>query len=316
MSDDDSIKLTTDQIKEIQIADSLYRSIDLKEFAEKYEYELLNNYSTLFSTILFTPRLDKFNDIKRVSINKTVREDRTNGRLFRLDDLKYPPEIVCDKLNYNRASYKKQSIFYGGFGQFQALFENSPSTGDLYTISTWRQKENTTLSYVSIFHDEKVIESSDDFLPDWTFYLDQLSKLDPITREAYNKFLSLVTFFFTRPVDPNKRIEYLFSAHIANRIFCSSCTPSIEAILYPSVPMRYVASNLAILPKSFDEKFYFVNAEEYIVHNKTENKNQWTSSIIGNANKLIDNKIIWQNSYLNKDLLKFMKFYEANINDL
>jgi hypothetical protein len=293
MSIYESIKLTPEQIREIEIADSLFRSTNLKEYAERHEHDLLTDKFAIFSTILFTPRQDKFRDILRLSVNKNVKEDNSNGRLFNIEDLKYPPDRICSKLNYNRASYKNQSIFYGGFGPFQTLFENSPSTGDLFTVSTWRQKENTTLSYVSIFQDEKVKECSEDFRADWDFYLEHISKLDPITSAAYHKLLSLITFFFILPVDPSQKIEYLFSAHIANKIFFSSCTPSIEAILYPSVKMRCIASNIAILPRAFDEKFYYVGAEEYVVLNKTKDRNQWTSYLISKSNKLLDNKLIW-----------------------
>lgn len=161
MIDLNNIKLSDEDIWAIEHADYQYRNIDLESFAKNNEDGLINNKTCLFSTILASTDFDSFNDIKRVSINKTVREDRTNNRLFSINDLKYPPKRVVEKLYYNRASYKKQSMFYGGFGDFQGHFENPPNTGDLFTISTWRQKVNTKLHFAIIFHDEKLQECTD-----------------------------------------------------------------------------------------------------------------------------------------------------------
>lgn len=260
-------------------------------------HNLINDRTCLFSTILASSDIDRFNDIKRVSINRTIRDDKTNNRLFYVEELKYPPKKVANKLYYNRASYKKQSMFYGGFGQFQALFENSPNTGDLYTISTWHQKEETKLHFAIIFHDNQLQNLTDMFHNEWNNYLNQLSKLDQKTQFAIRKLFSLITFFFTKPVNPPKRIEYLFSAFISNKIFAMPCSPKIEAILYPSVPIGCIASNIVILPDVFDRKFDFVKAEEFIVLDRTPGKNQWIYQKIAEATETTNGKLNWVTSY-------------------
>ena len=296
MIDLSTIKLSEEDIKEIELAYQLYRNIDLESFAKIHEDSLINNKTILFSTIFISPGLSSFHDIKRVSINKTIRNDKTNNRLFKVEDLKYPPSNVAEKLYYNRASYKKQSIFYGGFGEFQALFENPPNTGDLFTISTWHQKVNTNLCYASIFHDQDLQYKSNIFQKEWNHYINQLEKLDKRTSQALDKLFSLITFFFIRPINPSKKIEYIFSANIANKIFEMPYSPKIEAILYPSVPLEYISANLAILPKAFDEKFEFVMAEECIVLNKTAGKNQWMSFKIAETETQSDGLLFWRNS--------------------
>jgi hypothetical protein len=313
MLDLSNIKLTDEVIKEIDLADSFYRSIDLESFARINEDDLINNRTCLFSTILASSDIDKVNNIIRVSINRTINEDKTNNRLFCVDELKYPPKKVADKLYYNRASYKKQSMFYGGFGHFQALFENSPNTGDLFTISSWHQKEETTLHFAIIFHDDKLQNLTDMFRNEWNNYLNQLRKLDQKTQISISKLFSLITFFFTRPVIPSKRIEYLFSAFISNKIFEMSCSRKIEAILYPSVPIGYIASNIAILPEVFDSKFDFVKAEEFIVLNKIDGKNQWQYHPIAEATTLTNGKLNWVTSHLNNEVLNHMRLYKVDL---
>ncbi len=164
------------------------------------------------------------------------------------------------------------------------------------------------------FHDEKVKLSSDIFKNDWNHYIDQLEKLDERTRNALEKLFSLITFFFIRPVDSSKKIEYLFSSHIANKIFESDHSPKIEAILYPSVPMEYIASNLAIKPEAFDEKFDFIKAEEFIVIDKSQGKRQWGYSKIAEAVCIRNGRLQWENGYLTDPLLKFMKAHNVDIN--
>lgn len=293
MSDLSTITLSDAQIKEIEYAAFIYRSIDLEKFALIHEQDLLNSRINLLSTLIIIPNQSRFNDLKRVSINKKVNANQSNTRLKHVDELKYPPERVKDKLYYNRASYKNQSIFYGGFRDFQALFENPPEQGDLYTISTWHQKENTELSFASIFQDEIVQRNTDLYKNEWLEYKEQISKLDERTRAALEKLFSLITFFFTRPIDQLKRIEYIFCAHLANKIFNMNCDPKIEAIEYPSVPMRYAAINLAILPSVFDAKFEFSNAKEFILLNDPKEKHQWNSAKTGEAKGHVNGELLW-----------------------
>ena len=290
-----NIKFSANEISEIELAYDFYRNADLELLAKRFETDILNDKFSIVSLIPTSPDISSFNDIQRVSINRFVRDDKTNNRLYHLEDLKYPPKKVLDKLYYNRASYKNQSIFYGGFGYLQALFENSPNLGDLYTVSTWKQKENTELCYVSIFHDEKVMSSSTIFENDWNHYIDQLEKLDERTRKALEKLFALITFFFIRPVDKSKKIEYLFSSYIANKIFETDHSPKIEAILYPSVPMEFIATNLAIKPEAFDRKFDFIKAEEFIVTHKTPGQRQWGSHKIARAVIHQDGVLKWEN---------------------
>jgi hypothetical protein len=185
-------------------------------------------------------------------------------------------------------------MFYGGFGAFQGLFENPPEQGDLFTVSTWKQKINTNLCCAQIFHDENLQKLTSIFQNEWYDYINQTEKLDRKTENALYELLSLITFFFMRPVDSKKSIEYILSAYLANQIFEKSSEPKVEAILYPSVPMGYISKNFAILPKVFDEKFDFVKSEEFVVLDKPREKNQWFTHKFSEASKSVNGKLIWK----------------------
>ena len=81
----------------------------------------------------------------------------------------------------------------------------------------------------------------------------------------------------------------------------------IEAILYPSVQMEYISTNLAIKPPSFDEKFEFVKAEEFIVLQRTQGKHQIISQKIAEANTIDKNSLCWQNDYISEDIREIMR---------
>lgn len=316
MLDISNLDFTDKLIKEIESADLFYRNVDLSTLGRNIEEDLINNRTCLFSTIIVSDTFDFFNDLKRVSINRTIKEDKSNSRLLSITDLKYPPAKVRDKLYYNRASYKKQSIFYGGFGKLQALFENLPDTGDLFTMSTWRQKSNTKLHYAEIFHDEKIHRHTDLYKSEWSQYCGMLKTLDDKRRNALQKLLSLTTYFFIRPVDTSSKIEYIFSAFLANKIFEMHFTDKIEAILYPSVQMEYISTNLAIQPNSFDEKFEFLKAEEFIVLHRTEGKRQIISQKLAEATKTDNDILCWENEYIENDIKDFMRNNNVNLDHL
>jgi hypothetical protein len=95
-----------------------------------------------------------------------------------------------------------------------------------------------------------------------------------------------------------------------------SCSPKIEAILYPSVPIGCIASNIVILPDVFDSKFNFVKAEEFIVLNRTPGKNQWLYHKIAEANEIIDRKLKWNTSFLDDEIQNLMKQYKVDLDSI
>jgi hypothetical protein len=289
-----NINFTDDEILLINFTDDFFRKIDLESFARANENGLLKREYSILPYIFINYRIGHFNEIMRVTINRTIREDQKNARLYEIENLKYPPNKISDKLYYNRASFKKQSMFYGGFGYLETLFENKPENGDLITISTWRQKENKPICYAPIFHDKRIQENANLFREEWEYFQNQIEKLDSRTADTIFKIYSLITYFFIRPVKPESKIEYIFSAYFANRIFETPNIPKVEAILYPSVPTKYVSCNLAILPEAFDDKFDFVKAEEHQIIYKSFNKNQWGAEKRAETIKVEDNRLIWR----------------------
>jgi len=285
------LKISAAELNDILITNHYFRNCDLKAVAENIENDLLNKKYAIFTILPVIDLKDSFKTVYRVSMNKYVREDKKNERLDSINDLKYPPIDKAKNLGYNRCSFKGQSMFYGGFGNLFSIVESKPEKGDLITISKWDMKPNFDLHYVPIFQDNSLNRYSDVFSDEWEQYQEKLSTLTEVQRQAIENIYSLITFFFTRPV--YNKIEYLFSSYFSNRIF--DMNKEIEAILYPSVPNQYMAFNLAIKPKVFDDKFDFLEAEEHLILTDRNSSGGWLSHLVAISSGVSNGQLIWIN---------------------
>ncbi len=304
-------EITNAELEEILNATKIFKSLNLTEIAQSHEKQILNNSLRITPILPVITQTSTFNDIYRISVNKNIKDDNQNKRLYKIQDLKYPPLHKAKKLNYNRCNYKGQSIFYGGFGKLFSLVETQPEKGDLITISKWRIKEGAELCYVPIFQDEKINEYTDVFRKEWNCYLNKLSELDSKQRTTIDQIYSLITFFFTRPVE--NKIEYIFSAYFANKFFSISDPYKIEAIFYPSVPNEYISCNLAILPEIFDSKFIFLEAWEQVVVTDRNKAGGWISHQIAVVKNVKENGLIWENRVSNKKLNELKQTYNFEL---
>jgi hypothetical protein len=94
MQDLSTIKLSWFQRRRINHVAKYFRKTDIFEYAKKHEDEFINNKINLLPILIWVPDFLSGLEITRVSINKTIRQDKTNNRLFEIEDLKYPPEKV------------------------------------------------------------------------------------------------------------------------------------------------------------------------------------------------------------------------------
>ena len=277
------------ELNDILITNQYFRNCDLKVIAEYIENDLLSKEYAIFKILPIMACKNSFNTIYRVSTNRYVREDKKNERLDSIFDLKYPPIDKAKDISYNRCNYKGQSMFYGGFGDLFSIVESKPAKGDLITISKWKMKPNYDLNYVPVFQDNFINEYTDEFKDEWKQYQDKLSTLNFNQRLAIEYTYSLITFFFTRPI--NHKIEYLYSAYFTNRIF--DMDKDIEAIFYPSVPNKYMACNLAIKPNIFDNKFDFLEAKELLILTDYNTSGGWLSKPLAIAKDVSKDLLVW-----------------------
>lgn len=205
--------------------------------------------------------------VERLVINRTVTEGNLNSRLKSLEQLRYPPLEIADKLDYNRASLKGQSIFYAGtLGQLPNTIENPPKVGDLITTSKWTLKQGEKLNLMIICQDKELADKiPNELLNGYNSYVDSLKKLPNNTREVVEQSYKFLIKAFTSKVSKNNKQGYFFSSVIADMLFNKMEGKQIDAIYYPSVANDGSAMNIAIKPDVLDEKFTMIEAIEQIV---------------------------------------------------
>jgi hypothetical protein len=75
----------------------------------------------------------------------------------------------------------------------------------------------------------------------------------------------LLAYFFSRFVDREKDVNYIFSAYFADKILNDYYDGKIDAIIYPSVQDPTNSANIALKPQVFNDKYEVFEISESIV---------------------------------------------------
>jgi hypothetical protein len=237
------------------------------------------------------------NPFDRIVINKYIREDKRNARLNFVTQIKYPPDNIAKNLYYNRANLPGQSVFYAGYGKLATALETKPVKGDLYTTTRWQQKAESRILHIPIFHNEQLVSSTSEFKNDWDQYKELLKQLDANVSKVVWALYGFITEVFTTPVNPNNKIEYIFSALFANH-FLNDAAHGVDCLYYPSVPSGYISSNIALKPSILEKHFDLIEVTESIcVGSKESGLRGWMSFRSGQVKNpsIKKNDLIWDN---------------------
>jgi len=225
-------------LNEIDLVD-----LDLTSVDENSIISQLTNYEPYFFG--FTKIIPTF---ERLTVNKRLPEN-LNTRIWGIKLLKYPPHEIITK--FGRANLKFQSVLYGTFQLPTTLAEMNPQLGDIVTTSIWELKEPETCLFVcpiinsSYCRDIQLLNEFEKGIRNYPIEFRELIRMD----------YELISKCFSKEVDKDKDINYIFSAAFANWIFNKFNNGKIEAILYPSVQDSTRSDNIAIKPEAFDLKY-------------------------------------------------------------
>ena len=242
---------------------------------------------------LFKPLHFAFNkvipDLQRLTINKKL-SNNNNETITKLDDLKNPPDEIVKKLNsYGRANLKNQSVLYASFILPTLIKETNPDVGDLVTISKWRLKNEDTPLIVSPIIDYAKCNDYQLRIEFEKALLQEPKEWQVMIFQHY----CLTAKHFGKYIEKGKDINYIFSAHFADKIFHEIYDGKIEAIIYPSVQDAGTTSNIAIKPYVFNEKYNIDEICESVVF--SNNGYSLFLKAIKSTHKVdSDGKIIWE----------------------
>jgi hypothetical protein len=238
----------------------------------------------------FNPLCFAFNkvipNIQRLTINRNLR-DNNNETINELEFLKNPPKEVLHK--YGRANLKYQSILYATFILPTLIKETNPDVGDLVTISKWKLKNEDTPLIVSPIID--YAKCNDYQLKNE--FRNELQKYSTEWQKVIFQNYCLIARHFGKYVEKGKDINYIFSAHFADKIFHEIYDGKIEAIIYPSVQDSGTTSNIAMKPDVFNAKYEIDEICESIVYSK-DNHSLFLKSIKSTKKVSLSGEIIWE----------------------
>ena len=261
--------------------------------------------ATLRQAFDFDPAVNSwgvFPELHRLTINRQIL-----GSNKRIEDIKYlkypPPEAVK---SYGRCNKPRQSVLYASFGMLSIYSEVKPKIGDLVTMSTWKAKDESGLNFYPIFYNQP---------PDGTININmyqymkdfqkRLSELPPNFKYMLDKLTQFVADAFTQRFEQNSNdIKYLVSAYYADKMLNEIHDGNIDAIFYPSVQQKLAFENVAIKPKSFDEKYYLSAVEQSIVVSipDASGKGYFSEGISDSKEfNYEDGKILWSGKYTTVD---------------
>ena len=271
------------------------KSLISGEITPDIEKYLIKNFEKLLSVVPPIGYDTTFSEpFSRLIINQDVLG--VNSSLNSYSQLKYPPKEIEPKLNYNRASLKSTSIFYGGYGSLLAFTEVKPKMGSLITVSKWKQKNDTFIHHYPIFFRKNLNLVSPEFINDYNRILEILRKLNKNTSDVYEEILDFMSEEFQKQVTSEAKINYLVSALFSN-LLLNNPKYGIKCLYYPSVAAKFAASNIACLPEVLDAFFDCINVEESMVISDPHNKNGWfTKEIrsVKSVNPLAIGPINWE----------------------
>ncbi len=215
-------------------------------------------------------------------------------------DISYIKDASSIK-EYNRASFKNESIFYGctpidrdeHFCQALSIIESSKmlsidsaDTNEEYAImGKWRVMQDFTIA--AIAHHQ-------DFLKDNTELASMHKNFAAFVKqfpEKENDFLAIVEFMsgeFAKKVEDSERYNYKISAAFSKVIM----SLGVDGILYPSARGEGRGFNVALLPITVDKYLKLEKVAAWRIRKR--NKNEFIEPYLFCDSFQSDGKFIWK----------------------
>lgn len=181
----------------------------------------------------------------RVTNNRLIYSKKTY-KLQKISNLVGPPLGIS---GINRCNLKDESVFYAALDLKTALWETQPKQGEYITVSEWTIKPGQRLNNHFIFHPTETNlskESKDSYEAN----LKAKQTMNPALVPIFHEIMKFFAEEFMKPVDEDKKNNYLFSAILSSRFLQKNPDENgfrIESISYPSVKRDHKVTNLAIL---------------------------------------------------------------------
>ncbi|RZN37195.1 MAG: hypothetical protein EFT35_06795, partial [Methanophagales archaeon ANME-1-THS] len=230
--------------EEIQKAIKTIKELDLKSAEIDTIKELL---TPIFKGYIITT--PKFKPGLTLYRGRCFENKPTN-----ISEITYPPkERIRSVQRVNRAGHP---VFYCSTAREALFFELDVKPKDKIVVSKWETTKELLVNNVgytrTCFSNLKSNRESQT----WGEIKKEINI--PETNNLVNEFLSQE---FTKIVPAEKEYLYKISIAIAEKLFSDDL---FDGLLYPTIPMKANADNLALKPRYIDEKKIAIKTVEYI----------------------------------------------------
>lgn len=177
--------------------------------------------------------------------NNNLINGKTQYKLQKISDLLGPP---ADRAIMNRCNLNSEGVFYAALDLKTALWETQPQKNDYITVSEWEIKPGQKLNNHFIFHPTETNVNKESLYT----YESHLIAIEKVIKNHKPIFIEIMKFFaeeFMKPVENDKKINYLFSSIISSRLLQAPINTGdfiIESISYPSIKLDHKVTNIAI----------------------------------------------------------------------
>jgi hypothetical protein len=242
-----------------------------------------------------------------LAINRLYRGVRWNDRPPRsVDEVSYPkPGLIKD---FGRANRAGQSMFYCCRGAFPVFFELHAKAGDRIALSEWQPSENLWMNNLG-YHAEALKRLGAPVPPQ------RLPLVNPIPDEAprNSRLRQRMSLAFTQDVPDDAKYRYKESIAINELLFDKAepfpilgngapTTDRAAGTVYPTVQLRGLADNVAILPEFVDRYLKLLSVRYVQVEAANEAMMTYRFYTLAYSTMFQDGVIIWHNDLPSDDL--------------
>jgi|GEM_PF-1246101 hypothetical protein len=220
-------------------ANGLHKLSDFEIDKLKKEFNYFFNLNLTFWADTYPTKLF------RVTNNKFIN-GTTQYKLQKISNLIGPP---AGRTGINRCNLMGESVFYASLDLKTALWETQPQKDDYITVSEWTIKSGQRLNNHFVFHPTET-NLSKESRDTYEAHLLAKKSISPALVPIFTEIMKFFAEEFMKPVDENKKINYLFSSIISSRFLQAAPDSNgfkVESISYPSIKLDHKVTNIAIL---------------------------------------------------------------------
>ncbi len=205
--------------------------------------------------------------LKKGTCIKRARHNNGTFLFSSIDDLSYikKTEVIEKLTEFGRANKPHEVLFYSAIqnptpnealvtaiAETSRLFsaiDSKESKGEVFTVGSWRNRSD--LNVAEMVFAESAIENNEGIKRSFEQQKKNVREMENIDTSFFEDFLVFISNEFARVANTNA--DYKISTAYAELVLRNK---NIQGIVYPSVQVQYIGTNLLLPPTVVDNFLY------------------------------------------------------------